>query len=104
MGAKSKNFYNTLFRQYGYEAEAEEIQDLYLSGKKQEAEAKIPLDFLEATNLVGPESYVKERIEAYRASGVTNLQIMIFRDIRAFRLYDGPTEVHKYAIARQILR
>jgi F420-dependent oxidoreductase-like protein len=76
MGAKSKNFYNTLFRQYGYEAEAEEIQDLYLSGKKQEAEAAIPLDFLEATNLVGPESYVKERIEAFRESGVTNLQIM----------------------------
>ena len=38
--------------------------------------AKIPLDFLEATNLVGPESYVKERIEAFRESGVTNLQIM----------------------------
>jgi F420-dependent oxidoreductase-like protein len=76
MGAKSKNFYNTLFRQYGYEQEAEEIQDLYLSGKKQEAEAKIPLEFLEATNLVGPQSYVKERIEAFRESGVTNLQIM----------------------------
>ena len=29
---------------------------------------------------------------------------MIFSDMRAFRLYDGPTEVHKYAIARQILR
>jgi len=29
---------------------------------------------------------------------------MIFRDMRAFRLYDGPTEVHKYAIARQALR
>lgn len=29
---------------------------------------------------------------------------MIFRDMRAFRLYDGPTEVHKYAIGRQILR
>jgi acyl-CoA dehydrogenase len=28
---------------------------------------------------------------------------MIFRDMRAFRLYDGPTEVHKYAIARQLL-
>ena len=76
MGAKSKNFYNTLFRQYGYEKEADEIQDLYLSGKKKEAEALIPLDFLEATNLVGPESYVKERIAAYRESGVTNLQIM----------------------------
>ena len=80
MGAKSKNFYNTLFRQYGYDQEAEEIQDLYLEGKKKEAEALIPLDFLEATNLVGPESYVKERIEAYRASGVTNLQIMPVAD------------------------
>ncbi|MFC3964195.1 acyl-CoA dehydrogenase family protein [Nocardia jiangsuensis] len=29
---------------------------------------------------------------------------MIFRDMRAFRLYDGPTEVHKYAIGRKILR
>jgi len=29
---------------------------------------------------------------------------MIFTDMRAFRLYDGPTEVHKYAIARQVLR
>jgi len=76
MGAKSKNFYNTLFRQYGYEAEAEEIQNLYLDGKKQEAEAAVPLEFLEATNLVGPESYVKERIAAFRESGVTNLQIM----------------------------
>lgn len=28
----------------------------------------------------------------------------IFRDLRAFRLYDGPTEVHKYAISRQLLR
>jgi acyl-CoA dehydrogenase len=29
---------------------------------------------------------------------------MIFRDIRGFRIYDGPTEVHKFAIARRILR
>ncbi|CAM3721207.1 acyl-CoA dehydrogenase family protein [Smaragdicoccus niigatensis] len=28
----------------------------------------------------------------------------IFRDMRAFRLYDGPTEVHKYAISRELLR
>ena len=75
MGARGKNFYNDLFCEYGYEKEAKEIQDLYLDGKKQEAAALIPLDFLEATNLVGPESYVKERIEAFRASGVTNLQI-----------------------------
>ncbi|WP_433491525.1 acyl-CoA dehydrogenase family protein [Nocardia grenadensis] len=29
---------------------------------------------------------------------------MIFRDMRPFRLYDGPTEVHKYAIGRKVLR
>jgi F420-dependent oxidoreductase-like protein len=75
MGARDKNFYNDLFRQYGYEQEAKEIQDLYLDGKKKEAEALIPLEFLEATNLVGPESFVKERIAAFREAGVTNLQI-----------------------------
>jgi acyl-CoA dehydrogenase len=28
----------------------------------------------------------------------------IFRDIRAFRIYDGPTEVHKWSIAKRIKR
>ncbi|QIX25833.1 LLM class F420-dependent oxidoreductase [Nocardioides sp. JQ2195] len=75
MGARGKNFYNDLAVQYGYEAEAKQIQDLYLDGKKKEAEAAIPLELLELTNLVGPSSYVKERIDAFRESGVTNLQI-----------------------------
>ena len=39
MGAKGKNFYNALACRYGYEKEAAEIQDLYLSGKKEEAAA-----------------------------------------------------------------
>ena len=76
MGARGKNFYNTLACQYGYEAEAKEIQDLYLDGKKKEAEALVPLELLEQVNLVGPESYVKERIAAFRESGVTNLQVL----------------------------
>jgi len=75
MGARGKNFYNDLACEYGYEKEAKEIQDLYLDGKKKEAEAAVPLELLEQANLVGPESYVKERIEAFRESGVTNLQI-----------------------------
>ncbi len=76
MGAEGKNFYNTLCRQYGYEKEAEQIQELYLGGKKRDAEAVVPLELLEMCNLVGPESYVKERIAAFRESGVTNLQVM----------------------------
>jgi F420-dependent oxidoreductase-like protein len=75
MGAKGKNFYNALFRRYGFEAEAEKIQELYLSGQKKEAEALVPQEFLERTSLVGPESYVKERIQAYAEAGVTMLSI-----------------------------
>lgn len=76
MGARGKNFYNELACQYGYEKEAKEIQDLYLSGKKREAEAKVPLAWLEAGNLVGPASYVQERIAAFREAGVTSLQVV----------------------------
>ena len=75
MGARGKNFYNDVARSYGYEKEAAEIQDLYLSGKKREAEALIPTDWLEAANLVGPASYVKERIAAFREAGITNLSL-----------------------------
>ena len=75
MGAKGKNFYNNIFRKYGYEAEAEQIQDLYLSGQKESAEALIPDDFLRSTAMVGDEGWVRERVEAYREAGVTRLSI-----------------------------
>jgi len=73
MGARGKNFYNDVAVAYGYEKEAAEIQDLYLSGKKKEAEALVPTEWLEAANLVGPASYVKERLAAFKEAGVTNL-------------------------------
>jgi F420-dependent oxidoreductase-like protein len=75
MGAKGKNFYNDVVRRYGFEREAEEIQNLYLDGRKREAEAMVPVELLEATSLCGPESYVAERIAAYAAAGVTHLQV-----------------------------
>lgn len=49
------------------------IQELYLSGRKREAEALVPDKLLEQTSLIGPASYVKERIAAYREAGVTIL-------------------------------
>jgi F420-dependent oxidoreductase-like protein len=76
MGARDRNFYNQLACRYGYEAEAREIQDLYLDGKKAEAAAKVPREFLELTNLVGPEGWVRERVEAFREAGVTCLNIV----------------------------
>ena len=72
MGARDKNFYNDVFKSYGYEAEAKEIQDLYLSGKKAEAAAVIPQSFLDETSLIGPRSFVKEQLAAFQASGVTS--------------------------------
>ena len=27
----------------------------------------------------------------------------IFRDVRAFRIYDGPSEVHRWALGRRIV-
>jgi F420-dependent oxidoreductase-like protein len=75
MGARDQNFYNTICQKYGYVDEAIEIQDLYLSGKKEEAAAAVPAEMLEKTNLVGPEGYVKERLAAYKEAGVTHLSV-----------------------------
>jgi F420-dependent oxidoreductase-like protein len=83
MGARDKNFYNTICQKYGYVDEAIEIQDLYLDGKKQEAAAKVPAQLLSNTNLVGPKGYVKERIAAYKEAGVTYLQVMPIGDATA---------------------
>ncbi len=75
MGAKNKNFYNQVFRKYGYDEEAENIQNLYLSGRKSEAEAAVPQSYLDATSLIGPEGFVRERIEVLKESGVTSLNV-----------------------------
>ena len=75
MGAKGRNFYNDLVCRYGFEQEAEQIQDLYLDGKKDEAAKLVPEELLEATTLCGPEGYVKERLAAYKESGVTVLNV-----------------------------
>jgi F420-dependent oxidoreductase-like protein len=75
MGAKGKNFYNALACRYGYEKEAAEIQDLYLSGHQAEAAAKVPGALLEGMSLCGPEGYIKERLAAFAEAGVTDLNV-----------------------------
>jgi F420-dependent oxidoreductase-like protein len=77
MGSVGHNFYNDLFVKYGYEEHARGIQELYLSGKRAEAEALVPADYLRSTLLVGDEDHIRGRLEAYRAAGVTCLNIEI---------------------------
>jgi F420-dependent oxidoreductase-like protein len=86
MGARGKNFYNDLARRYGFEAEAARIQDLYLEGKKDEAAAAVPEDLVRATSLIGPESYVAERIAAFAEAGVTTLNVQPLDDSPEGRL------------------
>jgi F420-dependent oxidoreductase-like protein len=75
MGAKGRNFYNDLVCRYGFEEEAAAIQDLYLDGKKDEAAKLVPDELLEATTLCGSEGYIRDRIAAYKESGVTVLNV-----------------------------
>jgi F420-dependent oxidoreductase-like protein len=86
MGAKGKNFYNDLARRYGYEEAAETVQELYLGGKKDEAAAALPDDFVRKVSLIGPESYVAERVSAYAEAGVTTLALQPLDDSREGRL------------------
>jgi hypothetical protein len=73
MGARGRNFYNTVFARQGYPAEAELVQDLYLEGRKEEAAAALPDEFIDRVTLIGPPAHVQERIAALREVGVTHL-------------------------------
>jgi F420-dependent oxidoreductase-like protein len=75
MGAKGKNFYNALVRRYGWEAEAETIQDLYLGGKIREAIAAVPDELVDAVSLVGPKERIADRLAAWRETPVTALLV-----------------------------
>ncbi|MFT4088691.1 MAG: LLM class F420-dependent oxidoreductase [Gordonia sp. (in: high G+C Gram-positive bacteria)] len=70
MGARGKNFYNSLVQRYGYVEEAKLIQDLYLDGRKAEAAAAVPDDLVRQMSLIGPRSFVAERAAALEESGV----------------------------------
>jgi F420-dependent oxidoreductase-like protein len=75
MGARGRNYYNDVLQRYGYEQEASEIQDLYLGGQKKEAAARVPAELIAGMNLVGDEGFVKDRIAAFKESGVTVLNV-----------------------------
>jgi len=75
MGARGRNFYNNMAVRYGYGKEAAAIQDAYLAGRKDEAAALIPQDLLEHCSLIGPKSFVAERVAAMKESGVTTLNV-----------------------------
>jgi F420-dependent oxidoreductase-like protein len=73
MGAKGRNFYNDLVCRYGYEGPAHDIQDLYLAGKKREAEALVPDALVDEVALCGPKERIAELLEPWKRSRVTTM-------------------------------
>ena len=92
MGARGRNFYNNMAVRYGYAKEAAAIQDAYLAGRKDEAAGLIPQELLEHVSLIGPKSYVAERVAAMKESGVTTLNVAPM----------GTTHAERIALIEQI--
>lgn len=78
MGAKGKNFYYDMACRYGYEEAATTIQDLYLEGKRVEAIAAVPNALVDEVALCGPKERVRERLEMWKASPITTLNMMLY--------------------------
>jgi F420-dependent oxidoreductase-like protein len=75
MGARGTNFYNDLVSSYGFEAEAKQIQDLFLDGKQRDAAAAVPDALIDEMALVGPPDRIRNRLEAWKESGATTMLI-----------------------------
>jgi F420-dependent oxidoreductase-like protein len=75
MGAKGANFHANVPIRMGYEKEVAEIQELYLSGKKDEAGAKIPTALIEELSLIGSAEKIRDDLAKWRESAVSTLLI-----------------------------
>src|SRR5262245_26706394 len=73
MGARGRNFYFDLACRYGYESDAARVQELYLAGRRPEAEAAVPDALVDEIALCGPPERIRERLTAWRDAGVTTL-------------------------------
>jgi F420-dependent oxidoreductase-like protein len=70
MGSRERNFYNDQARRYGFERQAAEVQEHYLAGRVEAAVAALPAELIDLVTLCGPAGRVRERLAAFRESGV----------------------------------
>lgn len=75
MGARDKNFHSQMVASYGYQDATAHIQDLYLSGRKQEAVEAVPDELCDELSLCGPVARIRERYRVWADSGVTTMLI-----------------------------
>jgi F420-dependent oxidoreductase-like protein len=75
MGSPKTNFYNEAYRRGGWDEVAAEVQQLWVSGQRDQAAARVPVEMIEQANLLGDEAGVRDRIRAFRDAGVTTLRV-----------------------------
>ena len=75
MGAKGQNYHTKLMARMGFEAEAHQIQDLFLEGRREEAVAAVPDRFADEISLVGTPDRIRDRLHAFEESPVTMLNV-----------------------------
>jgi len=85
MGAKGKNFYHDLACRFGYQAQADQIQDLYLSGEKGQAMMAVPEGLIDEIALIGPKERIKERLSRWVDSPVSTMNLQVF-EVEALQL------------------
>ena len=73
MGSREQNFYNRLVSSYGFERDAEKVQELYLAGQKTEAMFALPDELIDLVSIVGPRDRVKAKLRDFRDAGVETL-------------------------------
>ncbi|MEK9747836.1 MAG: LLM class F420-dependent oxidoreductase [Pseudomonadales bacterium] len=95
MGARDKNFYNDYCKALGFEDAAVKIQDLYLSGKKDEAMAAVPDELVDACHLVGPAEHIREQLTRWKSAGTSGV-------VGSMLIGSGQTEALKI-IAEEML-
>jgi hypothetical protein len=75
MGSREKNFYNELACRMGFAAEAAVVQDRYLARDYAGAMSAVPVEFLDATALLGPKERIRDGMQALAGVGVTTLTV-----------------------------
>jgi len=75
MGARDKNFHKDIMVRRGFGEAADRIQELYLAGRKEEATAAVPDEWVDLKSLVGPPARIKQRFRAWAESGATGLTV-----------------------------
>jgi F420-dependent oxidoreductase-like protein len=77
MGSREKNYYNQLFRRYGFDEEARRVQDLYLERRREEAMAALSPEMIDLVTIIGPIDECRRRLAELDRIGVDEVAIAL---------------------------